>query len=110
MSDLIERQAAINAIENTDCELSTDAWNELTDAIMQVPSAQPEPKWIPCSERLPEEKKLVLCYCRSNIIDVLELFNDVWYHDYCTEYMKGFVLAWMPLPDPWKGEEGWEER
>ena len=42
MSDLIDRQAAINAIENTDCELSADAWDELTDAIMQLPSAQPE--------------------------------------------------------------------
>ena len=42
MSDLISRQYAINAIENTDCELSSDAWDEITDAIMQVPSAQPE--------------------------------------------------------------------
>lgn len=40
--DMISRQAAINAIENTDCELSTDAWNELTDAIMSLPSAQTE--------------------------------------------------------------------
>ena len=44
MDDLISRQAAIDALENTDCELSADAWDELTDAIMQVPSAQPERK------------------------------------------------------------------
>ena len=42
MSDQIERQAAIDAVENTDCELTPSAWDELTDAIMQVPSAQPE--------------------------------------------------------------------
>lgn len=46
MSDLISRQAAINAIENTDCELSADAWDELTDAIMQLPSAQKKGEWI----------------------------------------------------------------
>lgn len=40
--DLIERQAAISAIENTQCELLPEEWNEITDAIMTVPSAQPE--------------------------------------------------------------------
>lgn len=43
INDCISRQAAINAIENTDCELPPYAWDELTDAIMSVPSAQPEP-------------------------------------------------------------------
>ena len=42
MRDLIERQAAINAIENTECELLPEEWNELTNSIMAVPSAQPE--------------------------------------------------------------------
>jgi len=51
---LIDNQAAINAIENTECELSSEAWDELTDAIMSVPSAQPEThycrecKWSRC--------------------------------------------------------------
>lgn len=43
--DLINRQAAINAIENTECELLPEEWDELTDAIKAVPpapSAQPE--------------------------------------------------------------------
>ena len=40
--DLISRQAAINAIENTDCELSSDVWDELTDAIMQLPTIEPK--------------------------------------------------------------------
>lgn len=41
-NDTISRQAAINALENTECELLPEEWNELTDAIMNVPSAQPE--------------------------------------------------------------------
>ena len=40
--EYISRQAAINAIENTDCELPPYTWDELTDAIMKVPSAQPK--------------------------------------------------------------------
>ena len=41
MEENISRQAAIDAIENTDCELSSDSWDELTDAIMSLPSEQP---------------------------------------------------------------------
>ena len=40
MKDLIYRQSAINAIENTECELLAEEWDELTNAIKQVPSAQ----------------------------------------------------------------------
>lgn len=38
--DLISRQAAINALENTECELLPEEWDELTDAIVSVPSVQ----------------------------------------------------------------------
>jgi len=40
MNDLIYRQSAINALENTECELLAEEWNELTNAIKQVPSAE----------------------------------------------------------------------
>lgn len=42
MTDLVCRQAVINALENTDCELTESDWNELTDAVMRVPSIQPK--------------------------------------------------------------------
>lgn len=45
MNDLISRQKAINALENTDCELSSTQWDELTDAIMQLPSEHEKGKW-----------------------------------------------------------------
>ena len=41
MKDLIYRQNAINALENTECELLPEEWDELTDAIKQLPSAEP---------------------------------------------------------------------
>ena len=42
MDDLISRQAVINAIENTDAKMSMKEWDEITDAVMGVPSAKPE--------------------------------------------------------------------
>lgn len=38
-SDTISRQAAINAIENTDVEITAEEWDELTNAIESLPPA-----------------------------------------------------------------------
>ena len=45
MSDLISRQAVINAIENTDAKMSMEEWDEITDAVMGVPSAEPKQRY-----------------------------------------------------------------
>ena len=82
MDDLISRQAAINAIENTDCELSADAWDELTDAIMQLPSAQTERKkgkWI----RITDEVFADRFECSEcGKLPPIENF-EWWLSDYC---------------------------
>lgn len=61
--------------------------------------------WIPVSsKRLPEINEWVICQCRANIYEVLKFTNYGWYHDDMHCYMDGFVIAWMPLPEPYKGE------
>lgn len=63
-------------------------------------------QWIPTSERLPKVREWVLCQCRAGIMDVLRLTEDNgWYKDSTHTYMHSFVLAWCPLPEPWKGEQ-----
>lgn len=74
MNDLIYRQSAINALENTECELLSCEWDELTNAIMQVPSAEPKKgRWIRndngtyscsvCQSWIPEEQHYYSRYC-----------------------------------------------
>ena len=63
-----------------------------------------KPRWIPVSERLPEEEKVVLCHCRANIIETLAYYDGLW-QGYNGSYMKGFVTHWMPLPEPPKDGE-----
>ena len=71
-----------------------------------MPSAQPEQRWIPCSERLPKQGQEVICQCRASIITVLKLdANGDWYQDVNHCYMGGFVIAWMPLPEPYEDGE-----
>ena len=74
---------------------------EIRDRIKALP---PTPQWIPVSERLPEEREWVLCQCRANIQMVLRRQDGYWHQDSRHEYLKSFVLAWMPLPEPYTEE------
>ena len=72
-----------------------------------------ERKWIPCSERLPEARRSVListnhkcgnwtgegCYWETTESHV------IWKgYRWNATYWDDEVIAWMPLPEPYKGE------
>lgn len=95
-NDLIRRQAAINAIENTDCELSSSDWDELTDAIMQVPSEGQQ--WIPISEGPPKKTG---CYTVSLKVGIVTY--DFWTGDNWGTFVE--VEAWMELPKRYEAED-----
>ena len=105
MNDLISRQDAIDVVNNERCEhgmikdiLCDKILISAIDKIRRLPSAQ---QWIPCSERLPKEKDMVLVTRRSGDVDYVS-WSDWWYKQDRYPYLK--PIAWMPLPDPWKGE------
>lgn len=107
-NDIISRQAAIRWVK-TECNpygkptLDFESGKKVIEHLEQMPSAQPEQRWMPCSERLPKVRQWVLCQCRAGIIDVLRLTDDgCWYRKSNEIYMSGFVLAWMPLPEPYE--------
>ena len=70
------------------------------------PSAQ---QWIPCSERLPEEFKRVLCCTdmREMFLACVYIFDDGNYSfdDEDGMMWEGNVVAWMPLPEPYKEDD-----
>lgn len=57
----------------------------------------PETKWIPVSERLPEKEGY---YLTTTIFK--EVYCDYWNGDNFDR--TEMVISWMPLPDPWKGD------
>ena len=98
MHDLIKRQDAIRAVT------TRDGCGRCEKAIKNIPSAQ---QWIPCSERLPEDDETVIV-TRDNDIIAIATFeegevNNGWWMDFW--YTEDNVKAWMPLPEPYKGEE-----
>lgn len=68
--------------------------------------------WIPCSERLPEDDTLMLVNYVDHRPDAMDIWigwhemENVWYIDgeaHSREYGNE-VVAWMPLPEPYKVE------
>ena len=91
----------------------------LGEAFQMMVDEQPiiEPqKWIPCSERLPEEPYgCLVTVWDTNPITMDEFENILPYfvgwdgeqwNDADGEQCPFEVIAWLPLPEPWKGEEG----
>ena len=69
-----------------------------------VPEPKIENRWIPVTERLPEEYGRYLVTVDSKAIkEKLVAADD--YFPYGWDDYRDDVVAWMPLPEPWKGEE-----
>lgn len=81
-----------------------------TKRIEDVPTIQPQPHWIPCSERLPEFGEPVLfSVCGPSYVATGCLAAAGVWHEYRfgMDLGKERVAAWMPLPEPYR-EEGEE--
>lgn len=89
-----------------------DVYEEIVE---NLPSAQPEQRWIPCSERLPEEDHwlggsgkqfsdnvLVSIYNSDDEdewVDVSQTIDGEWRIELLRQWK---IVAWMPLPKPYK--------
>lgn len=117
MSDLISRQAALDAMETWDkfgCDpdgklvrydddkhyIPYVHYEDMVHAIKHLPSAQPEQRWIPCSERLPE--KNCRCLTTNEAWGSFEVDWNAWI-DGQWLYPNEKPIAWMPLPEPYRG-------
>ena len=67
--------------------------------------SQSDPKWIPCNERLPEEKQSVLVWCPQykNIYCAYLEKEQWWIFGAFVQIVPNEVIAWMPLPEPYEG-------
>lgn len=78
-------------------------WEKQNKALhMAIEALSAEAGWIPCSERLPEKDDLVLATVWNDVVIAWRNRYGGW-ESAEDVYEKGDVIAWMPLPKPYKG-------
>ena len=127
MDDLISRQAAIDGKISIQRANGVEIYSDEAvpvEYLKALPPAQPEQRWIPCSERLPEIKQHVLLSCYGRVIygrmiskdgnsgyPVFEICDSVGEKrpivletTVHSKFTTSRIIAWMPLPEPYREE------
>ena len=102
-------------------EISLEQYNKMAERLTELEYLLAEQRWIPCSERLPEEDGRYLATSEGvfgSIVYILSFgkpslpMNSTpsnkrnWYMaDRDGDFYWDDVIAWMELPEPWKGEQ-----
>ena len=95
IDDLISRQQAIDALYNVD-----EYNSRSVIAIKNLPSIQPEQRWIPVTERLPEKSGYYLA-----TVDIgMKIVDVIFFNNGSGFLMANTVKAWKPTPEPYQGE------
>ena len=100
--DCISKQKVLDAIDAYKYLDGNDAIYRLKQWLNEQESVQPKMgRWIPVSERLPEDKCKTYLVCSDDgyIATIMYDGNGRWLIDDCK------IIAWMPLPTAWKGED-----
>jgi len=118
---MIDADAMMKRLKTWDTNDTTDKalYNFALNRVLESPTIEPEPHWIPCSERLPEfdedgySDKVLVCFSNFTGCETCEYreCDDChgWYvgdSDDNPEDIGVHVIAWMPLPEPYKEGEG----
>lgn len=113
-------------------------WNDLQKCIELLPLAQPDQRWIPVTKRLPKDLEEVnvtwVNHAPEQYYDFVKdkYFSGsavyykgswYWYSSTCVDILAEYgrnetdkiddgieVVAWMSLPEPWKGESDGERK
>lgn len=113
MSDTIDRQAMIDAVEESrrfnhhqDKKMAYAHEHEhrhFLKMLMEFPPVQLEPQWTPCNNTIDiPDYEILCCDKRGNeLIGWLFYSNGQWVCESNGEIMYN-TIAWMPLPKPYK--------
>ena len=103
--DTIYRQDAVDAIN--ELHDKPNAWLDLAvEALEKLPSAEPEPHWIPTSKERPPQHQEIWITDDLGIVKLVYGKVGVWWVDE-NYYTEPEIIAWMPanVPSPYQPEE-----
>ena len=106
MNDLISRQKAINTVNAMFKVCDTGSIEDFRDLMLAaLTDLPPVRQWIPCSEQLPDDGVNVLVQFIDGYTEICRLLGGCWevlYGEYTGVHT---AVAWMPLPEPYKGDD-----
>ena len=112
--DVVSREMALEKMADyvaSGCADSVEDFEEYSKIICQLPPVtQKSGKWIPVSERLPEDEQEILFSTKTGRVHSGKYHDDdsanQWYshRDKCRAW-NNVVIAWMPLPKPYEPQE-----
>lgn len=99
----------------------TNAFNESISIVNEL-AEEYNNSWIPCVKTLPETYEYVLVWCKGRFIDgtwvgeecewygIGVMYGNKWTVYQCKDIRDIEVLAWQPLPAPYRSEkEEWKD-
>lgn len=94
-------------INNKEADFCAETMRTIAKEIVQEVAEEYNNGWIPCSERLPDkpmfshDSYIVQQYC------VVEPYTAYWDGEKWSDVVDNdikYIIAWQPLPEPYKGE------
>ena len=96
----LEHLPSAKYCDNAKIELSKEDLEDLVAQKVKEIKETMSGNWIPCSERMPEEGQAILATITDNALGDVVILRKF----YKTMY-KSSVTAWIPLPEPYGGEQ-----
>ena len=89
-------------------------FRQLAEWLKELKQLRKQTRWIPVSERLPKDSELVLFSTKTDRVFEGRYFDDntdrQWYAFRDETFAwNNVVIAWMPLPEPYKANKEREE-
>ena len=124
--DAVSRQAVLDIVKfeenwlfdaksnNADTDIAFSGIRTQVAKLSPVTSAQKKDGWTPCSDRMPKQNEYVDHVCKYYLVQ--DEYGDMYVARYTSDewisidsILQDNIIAWMPLPEPYKAEMESEE-
>ena len=111
--DSFEKTKRVKAVTLEECK-DAEKQRQLAEWLKELRQLREQTRWIPVSERLPEENKTVIASTKYGVYPEAKYTKEYgweWAYEAGADYWRDLedVTAWMPLPERYKIESEVEE-
>lgn len=109
-SERMKNQRGSEFIQELQLAESSKRFGQMTEWLTELKQLREQTRWIPVSERLPEDEQEILFSTKTGRVQIGKYHDDdsanQWYsyRDKCRAW-NNVVTAWMPLPEPYAESE-----